>query len=237
MLASKARESPWRAFDSRESSMRVTFATSSSTEMVTRSGKRRLSSPLGPFTVTSGPSMVISTPEGTVMGAFPIRLISPDLANDLASETAPARLPVGEQALGGGHDHDTQPSLHTGQFGGAPVDPVAGLGHAAQTLDHRAAPVHVTQVQGQRLAGTRRLHIVPVDEPFLRQDPSHLLLQSGGRHAHGLVADGHGVADPGEHVGDGIGHHDYHDAFLTPGSSPREASSRTQMRHMPKSRR
>jgi hypothetical protein len=49
--------------------------------------------------------------------------------------------------------------------------------------------------------------------------------------------DGHRVADAGEHVGDGIGHHDYHDAFLTPGSSPDDASCRTQIRHMPKSRR
>ena len=51
-----------------------------------------------------------------------------------------------------------------------------------------------------------------------------------------LVPDRNRIADSGEHVGDRVGDH-YQDAFLTPGSSPRCASSRTQMRHMPKSRR
>src|SRR5690606_9542478 len=237
MLARRARESPCRAFDSWESSTRVTVATPFSIEIVTRSGKRRLSSPLGPFTVTSGPSTLISTPEGTSIGAFPLRLISPDLADDLAPEAAAARLPIGKQSLGGGHDYDTQSPLHPGQLGGTLVHPVAGLRDATQTLDHRTTPVHVPKAQGERLARTGRLHIVAVDVAFLGQDPGHLFLELGRRHADGLVADGLGVADPGEHVGDGVGHHDYHDAFLTPGSSPREASSRTQIRHMPKSRR
>jgi len=45
-----------------------------STEM--GSGTVRLSEPLGPLTVTAWPSMVTSTPEGTVTGSRPIRDMS-----------------------------------------------------------------------------------------------------------------------------------------------------------------
>src|SRR5690606_36228243 len=237
MLASRARVRPWSARDSRLSSERAALSTPSSSEIVIRSGRRRLNSPFGPFTVTCGPSTFTSTPEGTVMGALPTRLISPNLAYDLAAEPAPTRLPVREQALVSRADDHTQAALRSGNLRSTAVDPVAGLGDPAQALDHRPVPVRIAKLERQDLAGTGGGHVVTVDVALFGEDSGDLFLQLRRRHRHVVVSDGDGVADPGEHVRDRIGHHDYHDAFLTPGSSPLEASSRTQIRHMPKSRK
>src|SRR5690606_33195829 len=237
MLASRARDSPCSARDWRLSSLRSTVATPSSTAMETRSWKRRFSSPLGPLTVTSEPSTLMSTPEGTSIGFFPTRLISPNLTHDFAPEPAPARFAIRQESLGGGYDHHAQATLDPGDVGGPAIDPVAGLGHPAQALDDGLVTVDVAKLDREGLARPGLGHVVTVDEAFLGEDAGDRLLELRRGHRHVVVTNGHGVADAGEHVGDGIGHHDYHDAFLTPGSSPREASSRTQRRHIPKSRR
>ncbi len=59
---------------------------------------------MGPLTVTLDPATATSTPAGTGTGILPIRLISPHLTHDLATEAAPACLTIGEQTLRGGYD-------------------------------------------------------------------------------------------------------------------------------------
>ncbi len=116
MLARRARLRPCKALDSRVSSSRMTVMTPSSTEKLTRSLNWRDSSPLEPLTVTWLPSTLTSTPDGMSTGIFPIRLMSPDLAHDLAAETTATCLSVGEKTLAGGHHGDTEAALDTGQL-------------------------------------------------------------------------------------------------------------------------
>ena len=73
MLFSSDRTRPWRERLSRSSSGRSTTISPSSWRTVMGAGTSRSRVPLGPFTVTWLPSMVTSTPEGTGIGARPMR--------------------------------------------------------------------------------------------------------------------------------------------------------------------
>jgi hypothetical protein len=80
-------------------------------------------------------------------------------------------------------------------------------------------------------------HVESIDEALIDEDLGDPYLLFGRWHGNTLMTDRNSVADSGEHVSNGIGcDHRYHEAFLTPGSSPLDANSRTQIRHMPKSR-
>ena len=77
--------------------------------------------PFGPFTVTvlfSPPTMVTSTPPGTVMGDLPMRDMrysdSPHVAEDFAADFALARFAVGHQPLAGGQDSHTETAEDAG---------------------------------------------------------------------------------------------------------------------------
>jgi hypothetical protein len=61
---------------SRSSSGRSTSSAAPSWRTVMSAGIRRNREPFGPFTVTSLPATLTSTPEGIWMGALPIRDIS-----------------------------------------------------------------------------------------------------------------------------------------------------------------
>ncbi len=74
MLATRVRVRPCSARDSRSSLGRVTFSEpSSSFSTLIGEATVWLSVPLGPLTVTEEPSMVTSTPAGTVIGSRPMR--------------------------------------------------------------------------------------------------------------------------------------------------------------------
>ena len=77
MLATSVRVSPCSEREARWSSGRVTDRVPSATRS-TRIGDGTvwLSVPLGPLTVTCAPSMVTSTPAGTVIGSRPMRDMS-----------------------------------------------------------------------------------------------------------------------------------------------------------------
>src|SRR5688572_7730526 len=200
------------------------------------SGKTLSRRPLGPVTPMRGPSTVISTPEGMVMGFLPMRLTSPNLAQNFAAELAAAGFAIGQEPLRRGNDGDAEPALDPGQFVGGPVDAVPGTGDPLETRDGRRAPGPVTKED--REVGLDRLRgdLESVDVALRCENPGGSLPEVGGRHRHHYVAYRHGIADPRQHVGDGICEH-YQEAFLSPGSSPRWAGWRTQMRHIPKSRR
>ena len=97
--------------------------------MVMPPGISRSSEPYGPFTVMWVPTMLTSTPAGTVIGACPIRDMSgslPDVTEDFAADLALTRFPVGHEPLAGGQDSDTQATEHARYIGGAAVNPQPG---------------------------------------------------------------------------------------------------------------
>src|SRR3954453_22838307 len=103
MLATRVRDSPCRALLSRSSSGRLMrIEPSSARSIVMGSTRVWFSVPFGPFTVTSRPEIVTSTPDGTGMGIFPIRdiwlLPSPDVGEDFPAHASLGGLPIGEQA-------------------------------------------------------------------------------------------------------------------------------------------
>src|SRR4051794_22194461 len=99
MFAISVRDRPCSAFDSRSSSGRATSMTPSFCATVIGSTTVCVRVPLGPFTVTSWPVMVTSTPDGTGTGSFPIRDIatSPDVGEDFPAYSTLGGLPVGQQ--------------------------------------------------------------------------------------------------------------------------------------------
>src|SRR5262245_24842299 len=76
MLAMSVRDRPCNDLDSRSSSGRATERAPSSPRFtVIGSATVWLRVPFGPLTVTCWPSIVTSTPAGTEIGIFPMRLI------------------------------------------------------------------------------------------------------------------------------------------------------------------
>src|SRR5690606_12670163 len=132
----------------------------------------------------------------------------PPVAEDLAAPPAPARLSVGQQPLAGRDARDAQAPEHAGDLVGLRVDAQAGLGHALEARDGARAVGAVLHADAQGLAGLADvlLHVVPLDVPLGREDARQGLLQLARGHAHLVVHRHVGVADPGEHVGDGVGH-------------------------------
>src|SRR5215218_578334 len=105
MLATSVRLRPCSARCSGWSLGRSTTMAPSSRRTITSLCRRRLSSPLGPFTLTVLPSSAMSTPAGIEMGLLPIRdicsLSLPDDGEQLAADLGRAGLAVGHHAARG----------------------------------------------------------------------------------------------------------------------------------------
>src|SRR5215212_6729981 len=162
MLAISVRVSPCNAREVRSSSGRRTSSVPSSCATSMGVATEWVSWPLGPLTVTCRPSIVTSTPLGTVMGSLPMRdmllllprwtLGSPDVGEDFPAHALLVGLPVGEQARGRRQDRDAQAAQHAGQVGRLGVDPQAGLADPTDAGD-RALPVRaVLESDRQALA-------------------------------------------------------------------------------------
>src|SRR6185312_17411888 len=91
---------------------------------------RCCSSPFGPFTRTSSGSIVTSTPLGTGMGCFPIRLIarSPDVGDHFAADPLPARVVAGHYALRSGDDRGAHAAEDLRHLAGRHVLAAPGAG-------------------------------------------------------------------------------------------------------------
>src|SRR4051812_34317676 len=159
MLLTSDRDRPCRALLSFSSSGRVRTISLSFCATVIGSMTRWERVPLGPFTVTSRPAIVTSTPEGTAIGSLPIRLIadlaSPDVGEDFPAHPLFGALPVGAQARRCRDDRDAEPAEHLRQVGGLRVHPQPGLAHPAYAGDRALAVRAVLQGQLQPLARTR----------------------------------------------------------------------------------
>src|SRR6186997_1936570 len=136
MLLTRVRVSPCSDLLIRSSSGRLTSRTPSSPFSTTMGAATVwLKVPFGPLTVTTGPSIVTSTPEGTGTGSLPMRdmsssppgLSSPDVGEDFPTHALLVGLTVGEQPLAGRDDRDAEAAEHLGQAGVLGVHAQTGL--------------------------------------------------------------------------------------------------------------
>src|SRR5262249_48298883 len=128
-----------------------------------------------------------------------------DDADHFATYPGGARLAVGHHALRSGHDGDTE-TVHDSRQVVAPlVHAQAGRGDAFDLLDHWLAGVVLQPDLELRLAFllTNR---ESVDVALVLQHLRDRYLDLRGGNADGGLANRLGVADAGQHVGNGIGH-------------------------------
>src|SRR6478735_4279589 len=228
MLLTRVRLRPWRALLWRSSSGRLTSRTPSPFSIVIGLARVWLRVPLGPFTVTTGPSIATSTLDGTAIGSLPIRDMSitpsqfsssPDVGEDFPTHALLVRLSVGQQALARRDDRDTQAAEHLRETRVLGVDPQARLADPANARDGALPVTAVLQGDGQRLADLalgRLLHVVRRDVALLLEDVLNALLELAVRHGNRVVVRLVGVAQTGEHVCDRVSHRHGREALSPP---------------------
>src|SRR5215211_696804 len=210
MFAMSERVSPWRARCSPRSVGRVTTISPSCWSTAISRDTRSWSSPFGPFTLTSSGSMTTSTPSGTGIGCFPMRLTglsSPHPRHQLAAHALAARVVAGHDAARGGDDRRAHSALDLRDAARVYVATAAGLRESLDPGDHRPAVLGVLQADAQRAPHATRLDLVPVDVALLLQDARDLRLEVGGGHLHLVVVGPQSVADAGQEVCDRVGLH------------------------------
>src|SRR5712691_2917086 len=151
---------------------------------------------------------VASTPLGRVTGYFAIRDMADFLGDDaehFAANTGGARLAIGHDALGGGDDGDAE-SVHDARQLVAPlVHAQSRGGHALDFLDHGLVRV-VLQADLELRLAFLLADGEAVDVSLVLQHLGDRNLDLGRRNADHGLSDHLGVADAGQHVGNGIGH-------------------------------
>src|SRR5687768_3498839 len=210
MLLTSERLRPCSARLWRWSSGRSTSSVPSSWRRVISPGSSRSSVPCGPLTATRRPSIVMSTPEGTGMGERPTRLIaaSPHVAEDLAAHATLARLAIGHEPLAGREHGHAQTAEHPRELVGLRVDTEAGLRHPTDARDRACALGRVLHLHFEDAAGAAGvvLHAEPGDVALALEDGGQRFLELRRGHPHRVVHRRVGVADAGQHVGNGVGH-------------------------------
>src|SRR5262249_19315073 len=185
----------------------------------------------GPFTWTRPGLMATFTPLGSSIGCFPIRLngfsfwwkcaaLSPDKADNFAADALLLGGAARDQAVGGGQDRDAHAAEHAGQPVLACVDAASRLRDALQVSDHPLAAAAELEVDDERLVRAvivlvrmrivprvRRLDVVVADVALLLEQAGDLLFYPRVRHLDAVVQRSVCVADPAEHVCDGVSQH------------------------------
>src|SRR4051794_6608729 len=218
MLLTRVRVSPCRDLLIRSSSGRLTSRTPSS-PFSTMMGAATvwLRVPLGPLTVTTGPSIATSTPEGTGTGSLPMRdmvssppgLSSPDVGEDFPTHALLVGLAVGEQPLAGRDDRDAETAEHLGQARALGVDAQTGLADPADAGQRALTVAAILEGDRQRLADLALLGVLDLeggDVALLLQDLRNALFDLAVGHRHGVVERLVGVAQTRQHVCDRVGH-------------------------------
>src|SRR5215218_960836 len=223
MFAIKLRVRPCSARCSpRSVGRRTTIVPSSCATSMSRS-TRSSSSPRTPLTRTASGSMKTSTPVGTGMGCFPMRLIveSPDVGDDLAADAFAVGLVAGHDSAGSGNDRRAHAAQDLGDLARVDVRAAAGRGDALDAGDDRRALL---------------------DVPPLAQDARQLHLELARRDDHRVVLGAERVPDAREEIGYWIvdchrSLENYQLDFVRPGMYPSCASSRRQIRQTPNLRK
>src|SRR4249919_941021 len=187
---------------------RVTTMVPSSRLSVMSGCNARLRLPLGPVTVTLRPSMVTSTPDGTVMGRRPMRDMSsclPDEREDFAAQLRLTRLLAGHDPLARADDDDAEAAEHSRDVRLARVDAQAGLRDPLEAGDDRDLPVDV--LEGDPQVGRRAVLLLADvgDEALVLEDAGDLTLGPRGGDDHIRVPCPRRVPDSREHVSDRVG--------------------------------
>src|SRR5690606_23668007 len=229
------------------------------------------SCPFGPLTDTALPARRSTvTPLGTGMGLTPIldmmvprwyQVVQrhscapqslPDGAEHLAANTTPAGFIPGKNAFRGADDRDTEAALDARDLVLAGVHAQARLADALQLADRVTLVRTVAQLDDQLVLRALLDDAVVLDVALFLQDLRDRYQDLRRGHAGVRLLRHSRVANPGQHVADGIvaAHAmlspwlpvsgalprtrlDYQLAFLTPGRRPMLAISRKQMRQTP----
>ena len=129
-----------------------------------------------------------------------------DQVADFAADMELTGLLVGHDALGCGHDGDTQAAQHPGQLLGAGIHAQAGLGHPAQVGDDLLlAGLDVLQGDADDALGPVADGLEVLDIALVQQNLGDGLLHVGSGDIHGVMLGVVRVADAGEHIRNGIG--------------------------------
>src|SRR5215471_3862409 len=209
MFAISERESPCSALISPSSDGLVTVITPPSWTTSIGTATSWLSVPFGPFTVTSRPLIVTSTPAGTTTGVRPIRdIVSslPHVGEDFPAHALLLGLPVGQQAARRRDDRDAEAAEHPRQVVLARVDPQAWLRDALDPGDRALPRRAVLQRDHQGLANLRVLDPPAGDVALLLEYLGDVHLDLRVRHRDRIVVGGIGVAQTSQHVRDRVGH-------------------------------
>src|SRR3954451_570145 len=210
LFATSARIRPWKARERPSSFERVNCTTlfSIETPMPGTTGVVRV--PLGPFTVTTLPSCLTSTPFGTGISFLPIRDIGislPDLAEDFAADAALDGFLSGQHAFGGRDDGQAEAAEDARDLLLVAVDAAARARDALDAVDDRLAARRVFEVDPERTLGlVLLLKVVVADEALILEDAGdlHFQLRRGKLDAFVMRLDS--VANPREHVRDWVCH-------------------------------
>src|SRR5580704_12808629 len=217
MLAISDRDRPCRARISPSSLGLVTVMVPSAWATSIGSATSRLRRPFGPFTMTSRLLMVTSTPPGMATGMRPIRDMAgslPDVGEDFSAYALLVRLLVGHQPAGSGDDRDTEAAEHPRQVVLPRIHPQARLRHPLEPGDRALAGRPELERDHEALADLGVLDAPARDVALLLEDLGDIHLDLGVRHGHGVVVCRIGIAQPGQHVCDRVGHGHGLKAFL-----------------------
>src|SRR5690349_18239677 len=160
-----------------------------------------------------------------------------DETKDFAADARGARLAIRHHAVRRGHDGDAEPVHDLGNLVLALVDAKAGLRHALELLDDRAARV-VAERDLELGLGFFTGDLEAVDVALVLEHLGDRDLHLRRGHHYGCLFRHLRVADARQHVGDGICHvhlfiPSYQLALTMPGTSPRIAYSRSLLRPRP----
>src|SRR5215468_1612422 len=205
-LARRLRARPWSARASRVSSGRCTWICPSLTLAVIRCGSDTFIFPLGPSKATAPAATEAFTFGSSLIGSFPIRLMSVHRADQLAAEVHLPGVGVAEDALAGGKDADAQPAQDGPDLPDRDVAAQARLADAPDAGDHRTLVRAVLQLEGDLPLGLDVVLGVVRDVALLLEHPGDLDLHLRGGDDHLVVARPRGIADAGQHVADRIVH-------------------------------
>src|SRR5215472_7516757 len=165
------------------------------------------SSPFGPLTLTSPSATFTATPLGTLIASRPILLIVslPHERHDFAAEAHALGLFAAHYALRRRHDDEPEPAHALRDLALRRVEPKTGLADALQAVDHALSVRAVLERDADVLARRAGHDFEILDEALGFEDLRDLFLQPRRRDVDPLVERRVGIADAGEHVGDGVG--------------------------------
>src|SRR5712692_7724998 len=169
-------------------------------------GTSARSLPLGPSTLTAPGSILTFTPEGSGIGLFPTRDISPHLAQNFAAHALLVGVPPRHHAARRSQNVDPHAAEDARNLPLADVHSPPRPRHPLDPRNDRLIVVAVLEIDLDSALALFVGHLEIRDVPFLFQDAGNLRLQLGCRHVDFGMARLDGVSHPRQHIGDRISH-------------------------------